>query len=1166
MDTELIASSDKLLARLPEMAITFTEGDITMFTCKAISGNCPSSSKDNDIAPEYMDLVKELGLACCTIEIPNATRATQRDNLTGQMSNVAKRIYTALKAAGGSTAITNASTVIVDAAVETVPYWSKLDPNRTESYPAGDYMAIGVNLALTTKLLDNIYRRLQLRLVSWNGTAETYVNSLNFGTDPDIANLKNIFSTEIIGLPDADAVTKRFLVELAKSIKSDIDNTSNSIPDINTTTCDAAIDTLEGTSFIYDNICGGAVGTTDVYTVLMNLSSGPGSTTVSDELDTALADLNSTLKSAPSENGAGVTGIEPNSSLITKSAQEDSVAKFDVLIGRLGAETSIQNAGSSGVYTNVGTTNSNQIHVTNITDYADAVVGLVSKIKAYNAVFYADTANASKPSPAKLDINTTTKTYEFAAGGTSVKQITTGGKTVDDAITKINALPYDESKFALLGALGWLAENTTTPKPYNVVTLSDQTKIDQFRQSMKNAVNQHVKYTRRVKVLKKSIDKSYIQNAIETSIKLAPELPVPTAYKTDQPTLNMLPKLTDAIIKEPDFYKQFLEIVSVTAIAKLLVEDLSTTTNLTNWRINFLRGEPDDREWVQKITNPSNWKVQSGGNNYIRITYIMPNHASIGAGDVWVTKTAKLSSADAKKLSSSELANKIFSAIYAGDANVVIGSITVPLDQDAIKSKIKFRIDTPKGKLININFHDYMDMATRMGISSPGSDAMYFDTPRQIRLEKKHAWNAERQDNGTYKYYFDNKDGTKNFGDEDDFCIFLSDATKAQCDTILKNCLIDGKLEECLKFIKDIEKDKINPQMGTLIENIKKINPLRAYVLLKKLGFCRETDTRKSSSLGFPIYMVCSVDSWWKKLKAGELESVITFDATSTIADSAALVSILDASKQRHFSYLHVLVEWVNVNYHVLNNELLPPGHKIVNDDKDKPKADKSYNLYQHMNRPVESQIKDISCELGRIKKEIALGSAGARPGEVLGNMVAARPGMRIHFNKNIQTYNSSMPHTTGMWTQMGGTEPFDMAEAMKKSGVSAYGTLNELYEWTKNMMGRRDLKLSDRSTKKITESLDQIKLAEESYQNSMGRMVDRLTLYRLTNGKFDVDITDDQVAAAMTKYSNLFDVGNAVNRKTTNFIDMIQIMFKSILKKIGDDKSKGYDVASQTF
>lgn len=266
-----------------------------------------------------------------------------------------------------------------------------------------------------------------------------------------------------------------------------------------------------------------------------------------------------------------------------------------------------------------------------------------------------------------------------------------------------------------------------------------------------------------------------------------------------------------------------------------------------------------------------------------------------------------------------------------------------------------------------------------------------------------------------------------------------------------------------------------------------------------------------------------------------------------------------DPKYNNFFTYMNILVEWVNANPQLLNKEeLKDPGFLSAY-----PKIDESYQLFDWAN-PYKSitRLRTLSCGLETLKSSIANETAGYNPSTIISNVANTPLGITSQFNRI--RFSSSFPVTSYSNMMMRGGNENVEEELKKVSELYGYKLFNDIYQNILQMMGsfgtskgcpsRKKIKFSDRTKNSIQAALEGLKEAEQNAIKSISNLVERNKLYQASNGYIDAyNIPEENLPAILAKQSNLLKAGYNFNKKASNIIDVFQTSIAALISKMNE-------------
>lgn len=542
--------------------------------------------------------------------------------------------------------------------------------------------------------------------------------------------------------------------------------------------------------------------------------------------------------------------------------------------------------------------------------------------------------------------------------------------------------------------------------------------------------------------------------------------------------------------------------------------------------------------------------------------------------NIWFTNAQSLG---VDKLPGGDLAlQNIMRDIYASgkSAPIKIGSLEYNL-VDIIRRASRGGIDVDYTSAFNAS----LSRANKNKIGVV--DSMWKESEHRLRefLEKEAAsWERDPS-----KDVFIKKDSAGKVVDKiEDNCEMFA-TTLDDCMGFFEKCLEvdddDSFPNECADLLNMSFIDfDTNVAPNSLAEIVGKMNPGIAFKILDKFGFGEYLAEVPQVAPGFRRYKVQSVDNWLQALiadgKASKCKTAgpagckdqTLYDYFGAATADKIIAMAKDKSKSSFFTYLSVLVDWVNANPQVLNKEETKAscGDEIG----DYPEADKTFRTYQFRNpyKRAELRIRDVSCGLDRLRSSILNNLTGAQSASMIStissvpfglNMPLARPGF-----VNPQTFAQFVP----FGSMRGGSPamPYtnDIENDLKDiSAQYGYGLFEQLYKdfvsTMESLQSGKKMCLSSNSKDSIKRKLDEFKVCEDNFRKTIVRFMEQNKLYQASRGHINPYVdNEDDYKAILAKHSNLLETGNVYNKKAMSMIDLFQVISKAILGKLEESKS----------
>ena len=408
------------------------------------------------------------------------------------------------------------------------------------------------------------------------------------------------------------------------------------------------------------------------------------------------------------------------------------------------------------------------------------------------------------------------------------------------------------------------------------------------------------------------------------------------------------------------------------------------------------------------------------------------------------------------------------------------------------------------------------------------------------------------------------------FNDHEDVCVnFFTSCMDAE----------RGKLSDICSKLLDLN---FNVKLGakTVSEKIAKMNPAAAFQILGQFGFGSYLDSDNDPIYGIRRYKVQSVGSWVQELYSGTTtvgckrihnpnsEQPCPLQEWLGPDNVKRLIDLFESDKgQGFYSYLEVLVNWVNANPQVLNPaEVKNPSYALGR----YPEPNKSFDLYKYQNpyKPAHLRLRDFSCGLERLKGSIMNELVGSNASSMISTMSSIPLGLEMPFSRpgfvNALPFNNFVP-------MMGGGNGYYMYEQQIKDNSFQYGhslfdaIYKDLLGTMTTMSDSKKLRLSGPTQDKIKEKLEKFKEVENELIAQLRMAIEQNRLTQASHGYINGFITDDRAKlnALLSKHANLLNVSSAYNKKAINLIDLFQAIAKAVLGKLDtteNNTSTGYE------
>jgi len=623
----------------------------------------------------------------------------------------------------------------------------------------------------------------------------------------------------------------------------------------------------------------------------------------------------------------------------------------------------------------------------------------------------------------------------------------------------------------------------------------------------------------------------------------------------------------NVVLEKPSFYSRFFNLVRLT----------KTDQGEPNGDVAFFKVPENDldkyRLNVKKISLYSKLPaIQQGGIEgdivFISLIPSYPNDGSVEG--VWLTTKIRI---DQRELLSYgiDAIRRIAREVYNKpvDANVVmIYAHEVDL------SEINRRISTLG--YFPVNYKDFFNTIIRTAFNAPGEVATATWSSGELTLSEhmlRQASQWEREDGFFVKR---NAKGEKVETKPEDNCVFI-DENSRDCLEFFSQCLSSSDesfSKDCAQLLKFKFNFKVNPPISSLKEKVMEINPAFAFDILRKFKFASYLAHENVGSIrNFARYKVQSVGKWLQELISGKPRceeqpapcqrpcnpSSLYDQLGKEMADEIIRMS-KDPSAYNFFTYLDVLVQWVNANPQVLNpEEVKNPKTTGVY-----PPPNWSFNSYNYVNpyKPAYVKLMDMECGLRRLKDSILNELAGPQTARLISNISSLPFGIQASLNR--PAYVSPVPIISSM-PLYGGAGNISMVEEELQRihqpyGYSLFKTIFENLIQTMSHMvsGNKNIKLRESNVQTIEDKLERFKLLEKKLNEELIELIEKNKLYQASHGlinPFTNQITDgelskSELAALMEKHSNLLKLSTTYKQKTNNMIDILTTIIRAMLDK----------------
>lgn len=539
-----------------------------------------------------------------------------------------------------------------------------------------------------------------------------------------------------------------------------------------------------------------------------------------------------------------------------------------------------------------------------------------------------------------------------------------------------------------------------------------------------------------------------------------------------------------------------------------------------------------------------------------------------------------------------DVISRIVDQVYENAASgvttfpITVGGETIPISilPIAAAAAIKPAFSQPYGTYMKKLLTDVIKNAS--GVSTPTVQLKIneFDL-NEHSLRQTSQWvrdEADADGNSNTFVRFD-KDGKviEEIPKESYACEFFEDSVDT-CVNFFTSCMAaeGGQLsDECLRLIEF--KFKVNLPAKTVTEKVAKMNPAAAFQILQQFGFGSYlADSDNDPIYGIRRYKVQSVGSWLQDLFAGDtvdrckrvikpiiepcsLHAWLGPDKTKILIDLFnSRTADGSSAGQGFYSYLEVLVNWVNANPQVLNpEEVKNPSHALGK----YPEPNKSFDLYRHVNpyKTAHLRLREFSCGLERLKGSIMNELVGSNAPAMISTMSSIPLGIEMPFSR--PGFVSPLPFNNFI-PMVGGGNGYYIYEQQLKDNSFQYGyslfdaIYKDLLGTMSSMTDNKKLRLSGGTQDKIKKKLENFKQVEDELIKLMRMAIEQNKLTQASHGYIDGFITDDRAKlnALLSKHSNLLNVSSAYNKKAINLIDLFQAIAKAVLGKLDTNEATG--------
>lgn len=437
-----------------------------------------------------------------------------------------------------------------------------------------------------------------------------------------------------------------------------------------------------------------------------------------------------------------------------------------------------------------------------------------------------------------------------------------------------------------------------------------------------------------------------------------------------------------------------------------------------------------------------------------------------------------------------------------------------------------------------------------------------------MKLASDIAKETDRWEREGYNWRYVNKDKKDIDREETMDCAFLD---PNRCKNFIECISTQGRSDECLKFLYNPSYIKTIPDNNTdIIKQVKLMHPMAAASFLSKIGFRIERSEVPLAWNGrgkkqMRRDVVESVTKWMSNLENLK-------DICGNQHENIKKRLRVNCTENRNlFSYLQILVEWVNANPQVLNEE-------ETLDEPPKPvsqrKADDSLVIYDYVASQAQKRKVTSLCDgLYRMKSNLENDLSGWNS-ETLLNNIYKTPDLSMPFNRAVII--SANPHIPNR--VYGGNSAFEYS-LKNYSELAGSRVFRDWYDEIKNIMADMSkgndyrMRIKGDTEKKIDAKLEAFEKIEKEIIVLMQEVIDRKNLFRASNGRLDLgqiqrggDKESDKYdaerrdrALALEKHANLVNLISAYQKRAINLTDVIKTIAETVAEKLNmlsDNKS----------
>lgn len=446
-----------------------------------------------------------------------------------------------------------------------------------------------------------------------------------------------------------------------------------------------------------------------------------------------------------------------------------------------------------------------------------------------------------------------------------------------------------------------------------------------------------------------------------------------------------------------------------------------------------------------------------------------------------------------------------------------------------------------------------------------------------MKLAGDIAKETDRWEREGYKWFYRNKDKEEIPREESMDCAFLN---PNRCKNFIDCIKTQGTSDECLKFLYNPSYiNKIPDNNTDIITQVKLMHPIAASSFLSKIGFRIERsevplawDGRGKTQMRRDV--VESVTKWMSNLE--NLKDI----CGNQHENIKKMLRVNCTGNRKLFSYLQILVEWVNANPQVLNEEeTLDKPPKPVSQRK----ADDSLVIYDYVSSQAQKRKVTSLCDgLYRMKSNLENNLSGWNS-ETLLNNIYNTPNLSMPLNRAVII--SANPHMSNR--TYGGNSAFEYS-IKNYSELAGSRVFRDWYDEIKNIMkhmtgdNKYKMRIKENTETKIEAKLEAFEKMEKEIIVLMQEVIDRKNLFRASNGRLDLgqiqrvgdlgqiqrggDAASDKYdaerrdrALGLEKHANLVNLISSYQKRAINLTDVIKTIAETVAEKLNmlsNDKS----------